>query len=128
MSNKTPLADFFGELNGGVFQEKIEAYLSQVALATITQADKKKKGKIAIELDFEIVNDDLVKIEHKLDIKTPTLRGHKIEVDKTETPMYVGRGGKMTISPPRENHVGQTNFQLQQEQDGIDRNNIKPIK
>ncbi len=38
-----------------------------------------------------------VKIKHKLCYSTPTLRGKASEEDTTETPMWVNRGGKLTI-------------------------------
>ena len=40
-----------------------------------------------------------MKISHKLKMVTPTKRGKKSEEDTTETPMWVGKGGKLTILP-----------------------------
>jgi hypothetical protein len=40
-----------------------------------------------------------VQIGHTLKVSRPTLRGKATEEDTTTTPMYVGKGGKMTIAP-----------------------------
>jgi hypothetical protein len=59
-----------------------------------------KAGKVTITFDLKKMNGDTsqVMIKHKLDYKVPTNRGHRTETGTTETPMYVGRGGKMTIA------------------------------
>ena len=36
-------------------------------------------------------------LKHKLNYVTPTPRGKASEEDTTETPMYVNRGGRLTI-------------------------------
>lgn len=41
--------------------------------------------------------DNRVKIKHKLSYVRPTNRGKISEEDTTETPMYVNRGGRLTI-------------------------------
>ena len=57
------------------------------------------------ELDAGVIfkftqsDEDRVKISHKLKMVTPTKRGKKSEEDTTETPMWVGKGGKLTILP-----------------------------
>lgn len=117
MSTKTPIEDFLPELNGGVLQEKYEMFLSQIALAT-RQYGGKKKGKLTLEITFEELNDCQIKLKHKIQAVTPSMRGHKLEVDTTETPMFVGRGGRMSIMAPKEDADGQGNFDLTQQQDG----------
>jgi hypothetical protein len=42
------------------------------------------------------VEEKRVKIKHKLNYSTPTPRG-KASEDTTETPMWVNKGGKLTI-------------------------------
>lgn len=43
------------------------------------------------------VEEKRVMIKHKLAYVRPTPRGKSSEEDSTETPMYVNRGGKLTI-------------------------------
>ncbi len=61
----TDVQAFIGELDGGVFETKID--------------------------------ENRVKIKHKLSYVRPTNRGKISEEDTTETPMYVNRGGRLTI-------------------------------
>ena len=67
MSNDrmTVVPDFLGELDAGVFMNKIAAALNTTALGVLNV--------------------------------TPTPRGKASEEDTTETPMWVNKGGKLTI-------------------------------
>lgn len=80
----TDVQAFIGELDGGVFETKIGAVLSEVASGVM---NTKTKGKVSLNL----------KIKHKLSYVRPTNRGKISEEDTTETPMYVNRGGRLTI-------------------------------
>ncbi|WMY72767.1 hypothetical protein RHD99_14940 [Buttiauxella selenatireducens] len=100
MSNDrmTVVPDFLGELDAGVFMNKMAAALNTTALGTLNNGGK---GKVIITLDIErmgnSVEEKRVKIKHKLQYTTPTPRGKATEEDTTETPMWVNRGGKLTI-------------------------------
>ncbi|WP_274538084.1 hypothetical protein [Escherichia coli] len=48
-------------------------------------------------LEIEPFDENRVKIKHKLSYVRPTNRGKISEEDTTETPMYVNRGGRLTI-------------------------------
>lgn len=112
VSSMTNVRDLIGELNGGSFEEKLALVLSEVALGTVVHGGK-KKGKLTIEFTFHKIGDnDQLVLSHKLSKVTPTKRGDKSEVDTTETPFYVGKGGVMTINPPKEQADGQKNFEL----------------
>lgn len=80
----TNVQAFIGELDGGVFETKIGAVLSEVASGVM---NTKTKGKVSLNLE----------IKHKLSYVRPTNRGKISEEDTTETPMYVNRGGRLTI-------------------------------
>ncbi|VDY36193.1 Uncharacterised protein [Morganella morganii] len=56
-------------------------------------------GEVHVIFKFTQSDEDRVKISHKLKMITPTKRGKKSEEDTTETPMWVGKGGKLTILP-----------------------------
>lgn len=104
----TNLNDFMGELGAGVFQAKIEHCLSEAALNTILHGTGNKKGKVTLEFTFQQIGEnDQVVVSHKLVSSTPTKRGKRVEEDLTDTPMFVGKGGVLTIEPPKEGESGQ---------------------
>jgi hypothetical protein len=90
----TDVQAFIGELDGGVFETKIGAVLSEVASGVM---NTKTKGKVSLNLEIEPFDENRVKIKHKLSYVRPTNRGEISEEDTTETPMYVNRGGRLTI-------------------------------
>lgn len=95
---KTNVPDFLGELDAGVFQNKVSAALNATALGVLNNGGK---GKVVLEFDLDRLSNSVeekrVSIKHKLKFVTPTPRGKVSEEDTTETPMYVGKGGKLTI-------------------------------
>ncbi|AOM42382.1 hypothetical protein [Xenorhabdus hominickii] len=97
-NRKTVVPDFLSELDAGVFENKLSASLNAVALGVINNGSK---GKIIIEMDISRLNNSIeekrVMISHKLKFTSPTPRGKSSEEDTTETPMYVGKGGKLTV-------------------------------
>ncbi|MBQ1784675.1 MAG: hypothetical protein II007_13595 [Gammaproteobacteria bacterium] len=93
----TNVTDFITDLDGGVFAEKLSKVLSDVAGSVI---DSNKRGEVIIKLTFrQIGSGSQVGIGTKLSFVRPTRRGKYTEEDTTETPMHVGRGGKVTILP-----------------------------
>ena len=118
MSRETDVKELMESLNAGVFNQKLGLILSDTALGVIHFGGQKRmKGKVIIELSMEQVGEnDQVIISHKLSNATPTKRGKKMEEDTTETPFFVGKGGKLTLTPPEETDGGQ--YQLGQEKDG----------
>lgn len=99
----TNVEQFFSDLDGGVFNEKLSMILSEVGAAVV---DNGKKGKVVIEFDFaQIATSHQVHVSHTLKYQRPTKRGKKAEDDKTATPMYVGRGGKLTFFPENQGQM-----------------------
>lgn len=104
----TNVQDFISELGAGVFENKLAHTLSEVAAGTVLHGDKSTKGKVVIEITMTPVGDhDQLILSHKLAMSVPTKRGKRSEEDTTETPMFVGKGGMMTVTPPREEASGQ---------------------
>lgn len=101
MSNEpthTKPAEFIGELDAGVFESKLASALSTVALGVIN--NEKKQGKVTVTFTLSrIAESSQVNVAHKLDYSKPTRTGKESEETTTSTPMYVGRGGRMSISP-----------------------------
>lgn len=93
----TNVKNFLEDLEGGVFAEKIGRALSDVAAGVV---DNGKAGKVVIQLDVkQIATSHQVNISHKLGYVKPTRNGKISEENTTETPMYVGSGGDMTLFP-----------------------------
>lgn len=99
-STSTNLAEMIGDLNGGVFAQKVERALSDVALGVVTHGDKGKSGKVTLTFDMKRIGEsNQVALRHTISYVQPTTRGKKSEDDSTETPLHVGRGGKLTLMP-----------------------------
>lgn len=102
MSNEEDmtLEDFFGELGGGVFAKKAIRALKETGLGTAMYGEKGKVGKVTLTFTMARIGEsNQVALKHALEYNKPTIRGHASEKDTTETPMYVGRGGRLTITP-----------------------------
>tara|TARA_R110002153_G_C13332570_1_gene498429 strand:+ start:1243 stop:1608 length:366 start_codon:yes stop_codon:yes gene_type:complete len=114
----TNVNEFTSELGAGVFQAQLAHLLSEVALGTVNHGSRQKRGKITIELSFQQLaeNQQLI-VTHKLSNSTPTNRGKRSEETSSETAFFMGKGGVLTISPPKEDDLGQ--FQLKKERDGV---------
>ncbi|MGY8872180.1 MAG: hypothetical protein ACKVJE_17215 [Pseudomonadales bacterium] len=93
----TQLQNLLPDLDGGVFDQKVAATLSEIGLAVVNTG---KVGKLTIELDIkQIGTSSQVTIGHTIKSSRPTKRGKVTEEDKTETPVHVGRTGDMSIFP-----------------------------
>jgi hypothetical protein len=105
---KTNVSDFIGELEAGSFIEKLAHMLSEVALGTVIHGNGSRKGKVSLDLSFAVVgNNNQVIISSKLSNVTLTKRGKRSEETVTDTPMFVGKGGVLTIDMPKEEFNGQ---------------------
>ncbi len=106
--SKTNVNDFLGELNAGILVGQLGLTLSEAALATVLHGKGNKKGKVTLELSFsQIGENDQVVVSTKLSKSVPTQRGKKSEENVTDTPMFVGKGGVLTIDVPKEDDNGQ---------------------
>lgn len=117
-STATNVDDFIGELNSGILKDQLAAILSETALATVLHGKGNKKGKVNIELTFaQIGENEQVVVSAKLSKSAPTARGKKYEENITDTSMFVGKGGRLTIDQPKEDNNGQ--FALNQQSEGV---------
>lgn len=97
----TKVENFMADLDGGVFEQKLSAMLSDVASSVI---DHRRQGEVTIKLKMKRIGEShQVQIDHTLAYKRPTSRGTVQEDNATSTPMYVGTGGALTFFP--ENQV-----------------------
>lgn len=104
----TDIQAFLDECNAGILAEKLALALSDAALAQVTVAEKGKKAQVGLVFTFQQVGDNQqVMVDHKITTSIPTKRGKKAEEDTTSTSFHVLKGGKLSISPPREEYDGQ---------------------
>jgi hypothetical protein len=98
----TNVGEFIGELDAGLFDEKVSEILSVVAASVMDVSEYKNgaSGKVAIELEISRIGSSFqVNVAHNLKYTVPTQYGKKTEENKKSTPMHVGKGGRMTFFP-----------------------------
>lgn len=119
---------FFDELHGGVFSEKLGYALATAATAAVAHGnDGKRTSKVTVEFTLKQLGDnDQVNITHKLSHSYPTPRGKKVEEDTTQTAMFVGPGGALSLVPPKVDDHGQ--FSLASEDDGVPSGKVSHIR
>ena len=94
------LYDLFGELDAGVFIQKVTRGLAEVALGAVTTG---KAGKVVLTFDVkQIGTSNQVNIHHTVKYVKPTPNGRVTEENKTETPVYVGVGGALSVLPDKQ--------------------------
>lgn len=99
-SNDTDLSQILDDLNGGVFAQQVGHALSDVALGTVAHGDKGKCGEVVIKFKMSRIGESSqVAVKHTLSFVRPTSKGKRSEETTNETPMYVARGGRMSLIP-----------------------------
>ena len=99
----TEVNEFITDLDGGVFEGKLSRILSEVAAAAI---DTDKGGEVNVSLKIARIGSSYqVGVESKLSFKKPTKRGKVSEEETTQTPMYVGERGKMSLFPDNQDQL-----------------------
>lgn len=94
----TQFTEVLPVLDAGIFADKIGRALSEVALGVVTTG---KKGKVTITLDLaQVANGHQVSVRHGIKYTKPTDNGNSSEENTTETPLYVGFGGRLTFEQP----------------------------
>jgi len=88
------------DLAAGRFLAKIDTALREAALATVANGDKGKAGSVTLAFKMERIGEtNQVRFTHAIEFSKPTARGKVAETDSTETPLHVGRTGKLTLMP-----------------------------
>lgn len=88
---------FIGDLDAGVFANKIAAAIKKAATGAIAHH---KQGQVVIALNFKQVGEgNNVLVSHKLSFVQPTAKGKAGEEETTETAMHLNKDGSVTIFP-----------------------------
>jgi hypothetical protein len=99
VKNQFDATVLLNDLDGGVFMQKLASALA-LAAAGVVENDGRRKGRVSMEfLISRIGESNQVSISHTLKYKRPTRRGYAAEDDTTETPVYVGSQGRLSIMP-----------------------------
>jgi len=100
---ETDVQQFLADLYGGAFEKKVGHALSVVAAGVVEHS---RKGKVVITFDVARIGESqTVNIGHTVAMDAPTMRGNRTEKDKTETPMHVNRGGRLTLFPENQSRM-----------------------
>lgn len=96
-STATDVNALFDDLDAGVFREKLARALSDVAAGVVQNGNA---GKVTVTFDMKQIGDSSqIDMAHKLSYTAPTAKGKRSEENTTKTPLYVGRGGKLSLFP-----------------------------
>jgi hypothetical protein len=102
-NEQSNIVEVFGDLDAGVFAQKMEHALHSVAEGVIATG---KTGKVTITFDLkQIATSNQVAVKHKLAFSRPTNNGRMTEENTTETPMHVGVRGKLTLFPEQQTEM-----------------------
>lgn len=100
---ETNVQAFLGDLDGGNFEHKIAAILSEVAAATVTHG---RQGEIHLAFKMkQIGTQHQVQIDHSIKYKKATLHGARQEEASFITPMHVGDGGSLSFFPEKQGQL-----------------------
>ena len=99
----TDTNEFISDLDGGVLAEKLSRGISNVAAGVV---DYHKEGEITLKLKIKQIGaTHQINISHEITTIVPTLNGKVTEKNITETPMHVGKGGRVTLFPENQGQL-----------------------
>lgn len=100
----TNTIELLGELNGGVFLEQLDRFLTDIPLAVTTTG---KKGSVSVTFEFQRVGSSGTQVScvHTLKALQPTSRGKLVEDGKTDTPLHVSGSGRLSIFPEQQQEL-----------------------
>lgn len=96
-STRTDLPALLADLSAGVFEQQLNTAISDIAANVCTHG---KKGELVVKFTFKQIGDsNQVAMTHALKSVVPMARGRIIEEFAADTPLHVGRGGKLSLYP-----------------------------
>lgn len=96
------VAEFIGELDAGVFEEKLARILGDTALAAMANS---KEGEVTLKFKIKPMSQSQANVSHTIEFKAPTKNGKKSETNTTATLLYVGAKGKMSLFPENQTQM-----------------------
>lgn len=95
----TDVDQFIDDLDGGVFKRALARGLTDAAANASTFDEK---AKVVVEFVIKPTGRVTLEVKHFLSVNLPTSNGSIVEKSETSTPMYLGKGGVMTLLPNEE--------------------------
>lgn len=96
------VAEFIGELDAGVFEEKLARILGDTAMAAMANS---KEGEVTLKFKIKPMSPSQANVSHTIEFKAPTKNGKKSETNTTATLLYVGAKGKMSLFPENQTQM-----------------------
>jgi hypothetical protein len=98
---KKPL-DALGEMDAGIFLDKVGRGLSDAGKAAIAHG---KQAKVVLELTFkQLSNTQQCDVSHKIKTEIPHATGKTIDEDTKSTPMYIHTDGNISVFSEEQHH------------------------
>lgn len=94
--------EFIGELDAGVFEEKLTRILGDTAMAAMVNS---KEGEVTVKFKIKPMSQSQANVSHTIEFKAPTKNGKKSETNTTATLLYVGAKGKMSLFPENQTQM-----------------------
>jgi len=98
--------NIFEDLDGGVFVQKVQHAMADVANGvTYTR----RKGKVTITFDMKCIGEsNQIDIQHKITYVKPMIKGKITEEQASNTPVHVGANGVLTLFPDTQQRMFET--------------------
>lgn len=97
MDPKFSALEMIGDLDAGVFEQKLSRVLCEVAAAT---CEYNRAGQVVVVFTMKRLGESSqVLLSHQIKKVRPTKRGTASEDDTTSTSMFVGVNGQLTLMP-----------------------------
>ncbi|NID15009.1 hypothetical protein HBF32_05945 [Luteibacter yeojuensis] len=91
------------DLHAGVFEQQVNAAISDVAANVCTHG---KKGEVVLKFTMKQIGDsNQVAMTHSMKFLVPTARGRIVEETAADTPLHVSKGGKLTLYPEEQREM-----------------------
>ena len=102
-TKQTDFDTFMEEIEAGIAKNILSKALSDVAMGVVTNH---KTGNVTSTFKRKQSGEsDQVNITTDIAMEEPTKRGSRVEKRQSDTVMYVGKGGAMTIFQPNQNQL-----------------------
>lgn len=92
----TDISEFLSELGAGTFEEKLARTIQETASLVMTN---NREGEVTLKFKMKPISSTQAKVIHTIEFKAPTMHGQKSEKNTTDTVMYVGQKGKLSLFP-----------------------------
>lgn len=94
--------EFLSELGAGDFEVKMARIVCETACAVM---ENNREGEVILKFKMKPISSSQAKVVHTIEFKAPTANGQKTEKNTTDTVMYVGTKGKLSLFPEKQTQM-----------------------